>query len=378
MKRQFRVLGRHLLQLDWLALACTVLLLGLGVLFIYSTSVGETGGSWWKLQWVRQILFALIGLGGYLAVALFDYRNLKELSPLLYSGSLLLLVGVLIFGKERNGSRSWYDLGVVDFQPSELAKIGLILALAAFLNDPQRSIRSPRPLLLAFALCGLPTGLILLQPDLGSAMILPCILFAILFVAGLSWRVMLLLGLMGILMLPAGWALAKDYQKERVMVFLNPDRDPLGAGWNMKQSRMAVGSGGLNGKGLRQGTQNVLGYLPDTVAPTDFIFSVIAEETGFVGCILVLSAYVLMFFLLARTALLSLDLFGRYVVVGVLAMLFVHVSINVAMTIGLMPIVGLPLPLVSYGGSFIVTLLLALGLAQSVHVRRNAHSFSQI
>jgi rod shape determining protein RodA len=213
--------------------------------------------------------------------------------------------------------------------------------------------------------------LILAQPDLGTAMILPMILLSMLFVAGVPWRMMMVLFLLGLMALPLGWSLARPYQKERILVFLDPDRDPTGAGWNMKQSEMAVGSGGLTGKGIGQGTQNMLGYLPATVAPTDFIFSVIAEEKGFMGSAGTLGLYTLLFGCLARTAVRAGDFFGRLIAVGILTMLSVHVTINVAMTVGLMPIVGLPLPLVSYGGSFVLSMMLALGLVQSVHIRRD-------
>jgi rod shape determining protein RodA len=202
-------------------------------------------------------------------------------------------------------------------------------------------------------------------------MILPAILLSILFVSGLPWRVLMVLVLLGLMTLPLAWTVARPYQKERILVFLEPDRDPLNAGWNMKQSRMAVGAGGLTGKGFGKVTQNMLGFLPSTVAPTDFIFSVIAEETGYLGSLGILGLYCLLFGCLARTAIRAADFFGRLIAVGILAMLFVHVTINVAMTVGLMPIVGLPLPLVSYGGSFVLSMLLALGLVQSVYIRRD-------
>jgi len=283
---------------------------------------------------------------------------------------LLLLAGVLLVGIEINGSKSWYDLGPINLQPSEITKIGLVITLAAYLGDPLRNTRHPRAVLVPLLLTGGIFILILAQPDLGTAMILPTILMSLLFVAGLPWRVLSVLVLLGLMTLPLAWSVARPYQKERILVFMNPDRDPLNAGWNMKQSRMAVGSGGLTGKGIGKGTQNMLGFLPETVAPTDFIFSVIAEEKGYVGSLGILGMYTLLFGCLARTAVRSVDFFGRLIAVGILTMLSVHVTINVAMTVGLMPIVGLPLPLVSYGGSFVLSMMLALGLVQSVHIRR--------
>ncbi|MGA0334387.1 MAG: rod shape-determining protein RodA [Kiritimatiellia bacterium] len=360
-----------LFRIDWLALAVTLLLLGTGLTFIASAGYGNETIPLLQRQWFRQLLFILISIPVYCGATLFDYRWLKDAIGIVYAGCFLLLAGVLIFGKTINNSTSWYDLKIVDFQPSEVVKIGLVITLAAYLGDPLRNTRHPRIVLLPLVLTGILFLLILKQPDLGTAMILPCVVLTLLFVAGLSWRMLGLLLLLGVMSLPLAWGLAKDYQKDRILVFLNPDRDPLNASWNMKQSKMAVGSGGLRGKGIGQGTQNLLGFLPNTVAPTDFIFSVIAEEKGFFGSAGLLGLYSLLFGCLARTAVRACDMFGRLIAVGILTMLSVHVTINVAMTIGLMPIVGLPLPLVSYGGSFVVSMMLALGLVQSVHIRRS-------
>jgi rod shape determining protein RodA len=357
--------------MDWLALLVTGLLLTTGVVFIYSAGIGDDLQPLLYRQWFRQIIFILVAFPVYLVITLMDYRWLKDASLVIYLFSLLLLLGVLIIGVEINEAKRWFDLGFIRFQPSEIAKLGAVITLAAYLGDPLRNTRHPRIVILPLLLTGMMFLLIMQQPDLGTAMILPCVLMTLLFVSGLTWRMIGLLLLLGVMTLPLAWSVAKPYQKERVMVFINPDRDPLNASWNMKQSKMAVGSGGLNGKGIGQGTQNLLGFLPTTVAPTDFIFSVIAEEKGFIGSALLLSLYSTLFACLARTALRASDNFGRLIAVGILTMLSVHVTINVAMTIGLMPIVGLPLPLVSYGGSFVVSMMLALGLVQSVHVRRN-------
>lgn len=367
MNKVLRLLA-PLRRLDSFALLATLSLLGIGVLFIHSAGAGDASSSALP-QWVKQLLFFALAFPVYLGVALFDYRRLRDVSGLLYLLGVGLLVAVLFVGIEINGARSWFDLGLFNLQPAELAKLAMIIVLAAYLGDPLHNSRSPRAVFTALALGGLPFLLILAQPDLGTAIILPFLLLSILFVAGLPWRMLGLILVLGLLSLPIVWSMAKPYQKERVLVFINPDHDPLNASWNMKQSIMAVGSGGLTGKGLRQGTQNLLGFLPTTVAPTDFIYSVIAEEKGYVGSVTLLSLYSLLFIRLARTALRTPDPFGRLIVVGILAMLFAHVTINVCMTIGLMPIVGLPLPLVSYGGSFVLSMMLALGLVQSVHLR---------
>lgn len=361
---------RDLLKIDWLALLAMLLLLATGVLFISSAGHGNEVLPLLSRQWFRQLIFAGVGIPVYLTAALFDYRWFRDGTVVIYACCFGLLAGVLIFGKTINNSTSWYDLGFVDFQPSEVAKIGLVITLAAYLGDPLRNTRHPRILILPLVLAGILFLLISLQPDFGTAMILPCVVMTMLFVAGLPWRLIGVLLLLGLMTLPLAWSVAKPYQKERVLVFFDKDRDPLGASWNRIQSEMAVGSGGLTGKGIGKGTQNLLGFLPGTVAPTDFIFSVIAEEKGFVGSAGLLGLYSLLFGCLARTAVRASDMFGRLIAVGILTMLAVHVTINVAMTIGLMPIVGLPLPLVSYGGSFVVSMMLALGLVQSVHIRR--------
>ena len=350
--------------LDWIAAGATLLLLVLGVLFIYSAGYGRESD-----QWVKQILFILLGLPLYLAAAAFDYRRLRELAPVLYVIGLILLTGLFFFGMSIYGARRWYNLRVIFFQPAELAKVAVIALLALWFGDPLRNPRRLKSALPPLVITLIPFGLIASQPDVGTAFILLCIYGAMLFVSGTSWRILGIFALIGVLALPVAWTLLRPYHRDRIMVFLEPDRDPLGRGWNVRQSQMAVGSGGLHGKGFRQGTQNLLGFLPTTVAPTDFVYSVIAEEKGFVGASTMLILYSVIFVALARTALRCSDPFGRLLIVGILAMFCAHVTINVAMTVGLMPIIGLPLPLVSYGGSFVLSTLLALGLAQSVHLR---------
>ena len=365
-KTDWRKLGQIVTRLDWVALACTLALLLTGVSFIYSAGYQNGSDQWWK-----QLLYIGLGIPIYLAAALIDVRHLRDLAFLLYFLAIGLLVAVLFFGTEYNGSKSWFAIGPIHLQPSELAKPAMVLALAAYLGEPMRNPRRAGSIAAGLLIIGLPFVLILLQPDMGTGLILPCIGLAMLFVSGLPKRVMATFALGIALAAPLTWPLLKPHQQERIMVFLDPNRDPLGGGWNKLQSEIAVGSGGLTGKGFLQGTQNILGFLPRTVAPTDFIYSVIAEEMGFVGCALVLGLYGVLFIAIARTGLRAQDTFGRLIVVGILARVFAHVTVNVAMTVGLMPIIGLPLPLVSYGGSFVLSILLALGLVQGVYIRRS-------
>jgi rod shape determining protein RodA len=215
--------------------------------------------------------------------------------------------------------------------------------------------------------------LILAQPDFGSAMVLAPICFALLFVAGARLKHLALVIALGLVLAPAAWSQLKPYQKDRLTVFLHPSRDPLGAGWNLNQSLIAVGSGGWSGKGFLQGTQNQLGYMPRTVTPNDFLFSVIAEEKGFVGSLIVVGCYAVVLFSGLRVAANARDRLGTMLATGVVAMLFFHVFINVGMTVGLMPITGLPLPLLSYGGSFVLATMGALGLLQNIWIHRRVY-----
>jgi rod shape determining protein RodA len=318
----------------------------------------------------KQIVWAVLGLGVLLGFAVFDYHRLRDLAWPVYLFVLFLLLVVLFLGVKSHGARRWFRVFGIMLQPSELGKLAVILALARYLGNPARLMKEPRVLLLALAIMGVPFLLIMKEPDLGTAMVLVPLTFVMMFVAGVPVRNLAVISLAGLMLLPLGWFGLGDYQKERILVFFDPGRDPLGAGWNKMQSEIAVGSGGLTGKGYLKGTQNVLGYLPNDVAPTDFIYSVIAEETGFVGSALILALYAGVLTAGMRVAFRAREKFGRLLVAGVMTLIFTHVLINVAMTIGLMPITGIPLPLISYGGSFMITTMAALGLVQSVHIRR--------
>lgn len=366
----FKSLGKQLARLDWTMVLAVGVLLAIGVLFIYSAGFQREDlpiNSFHK----KQLVWVVVGVIMFLSTALIDYRNYISSAVWIYAISIVLLVAVFIVGTKVNGSYRWLRIGGFNLQPSEFAKIATLIALAAYVAHPARSVRNARHLLGAVALVGLPFLLIVKEPDLGTSMVLVPITMVILFAAGLSWRLLFLLIIIGIfVVLPLGVMTLDDYQQERIMVFFHPDRDPQGAGWNKMQSEIAVGSGGFSGKGYLKGTQNVLGFLPRTVAPTDFIFSVIGEEMGFMGSSLLLFLYATLFMSIARAAIRARDRQGRFLALGVLGMLFTHVFINIAMTVGLMPITGLPLPLISYGGSFMLSTMIALGLTQSVYIRR--------
>ena len=365
--RQARLILR---RMDWsMVLGISVLLFS-GVMFIFSASFrGEDlpVGSFHE----KQLGWIALGAFCYLTLVLVDYHHLRDATWWLYGISIVLLVLVLVMGKKVYGAYRWLNLFGVQIQPSELAKVATMLALARFWGRPGRDPTEPRAIVATFAIIALPAALILKEPDLGTAAVLLPLAFIMMFAAGVPLRSLALLIVIGLVLAPFSWFFLGEYQKERILVFLDPGRDPLGAGWNKIQSEIAVGSGGLWGKGYLNGTQNVLGFLPRTVAPTDFIFSVIAEEMGFMGSVGLLALYAVVLFGGIRTAVSSRDKLGRMMAVGVIGLLFCHTFVNIAMTIGLLPITGLPLPLISYGGSFMISTMCGLGIVQSVYVRRN-------
>ncbi|MBM4154052.1 MAG: rod shape-determining protein RodA [Lentisphaerae bacterium] len=358
---------RWLLRADGLFLAAVVLLIGIGIAFIYSA--GRHGPNLATL-WQKQIGWAVLGLILCAGAIVSDYRRIGTQALWLYSISLGVLVFTLFFGMKINGARCWLNFFGTPVQPAEFAKLATIAMLARELSRPDLNPERWAVLVRGGVLGAAPFGLIMLQPDLGTAFTLVPVTMAMLFVAGVpARRLALILGL-GVLMLPAAWIFLDEYQKERIRVFFDPWRDPLGTGWNKIQSEIAVGAGGLWGKGWLEGTQNTLGFLPRPVAPTDFIYSVIAEERGFAGSVVLLALFTVVLGGGIRAAIGARDKFGQLLAAGVATLLFCHVFVNLAMTIGLLPITGLPLPLVSYGGSFMVAMGLAAGLTQSVFARR--------
>ena len=360
----------HVLQrLDWLFVLSLVLLMVVGVLFIYSASARHEEDAWSEMA-RKQIVWALAGSVIFLSVAVTDYRKMDDSAWWMFGISIVLLALVFTIGTSKYGASRWLNLFGVQVQPSEFAKLGTLIALASFLSQPSRDTASFKCLIQVLLIVAIPFGMIMEQPDLGTAMTLVPLAFAMMFVGGVRIKYLLILVGLGLLALPLAWFTLEDYQQNRILVFLDPSRDPLDAGWNTVQSAIAVGSGGLTGKGYLKGTQNILGFLPRTVAPTDFIFSVIAEEMGFLGSALLLSLFAMVVICGLRAALRSRDKFGRLLATGVVTLVFFHVFVNMAMTFGLMPITGIPLPLISYGGSFMVCTLTGLGIVQSVYVRR--------
>ena len=380
-------------QSDWLMHVTVGLLLVLGVLFVYSSCYISDEVPVRSL-YKRQILWAVIGLGCYIGFALIDYRSLRKYAWWGYAIGMILLVLVVFVGKERYGARRWlmlFGANGIGVQPSEFAKIAILLLLSRKLSRPGENLVSWKPVLTVLGLVGLPIMLIMLQPDLGTSLVLLPMAFAMMFAAGVPWKTMLILASIGVtcigivlgaVFIPETLGADKDaqakvlrmvglkpYHKKRIDVFFRADQDPLGAGWNKRQSEIAVGSGGMWGKGFLKGTQNILGFLPRSVAPTDFIYSVIAEELGFFGSAMTISLFAIVVGCGMRVAFVARDKLGRLLCVGIVSLLFCHVFVNIAMTVGIMPITGLPLPLLSYGGSFMLIMMAALGMVQSVYIR---------
>ena len=382
-------------------------LMAVGAAFVFSaTMVSETASAaaWYKQSWFRQLVWYALGSGAAVGLCFVDYRSISRWAFVLYWTTVLLLVAVLIPGIGAThgwGARRWIDLAVWQFQPSEFAKLAFILAKAHFLSRPVDELRSPGIFARALGLMVLPFLLIMKEPDLGSALVLLPTGLLMMYVAGTPRRYLLRLiaavGLVAalfladVLFLPMKWQIFKleDYQQRRLLVYFDqPYPLPAGASkaelerrrrerfddsHNVRQALISVGSGGLTGKGWRQGTQNALGYLPRAVAHNDFIFSVIAEEKGFVGSVLVLTLYATVLFTGIRIAGQARDRLGRLLAVGVVALLFSHVFINIGMNIRIMPVTGVPLPLLSYGGSSVLGSLIAIGLLQNVYIHRKAY-----
>ena len=360
---------RFFARFDLMQIIPLALLLTIGMFFVHSTGQ-QVGGHHVEL-FNRQCVYLAVGAILWFIFILVDYRWIGLFSMLFYPAVIVVLILVLLFGPVRNNTRRWIDIGPVSLQPSELGKMAVLFTVAWLASFKRVDVNKIRWIGLIAFLTAIPFGLIYLEPDLGTAIVLLPLAAAILFAANLRWRFIILFIAVCTVLTPVAYLNLKTYQKERIRTFLDPDRDPFRRGWNAIQAEIAVGTGGMTGKGYRNGTHTTLGYLPQKVADSDFIFPVIAEETGFVGGFSVILLYGLLLFSILRTALLSSDLFGRYLCVGIAAILLTHVFINIGMCIRLVPVTGLPLPFISYGGTFLVAMMCYLGIAQSVYAHRN-------
>ena len=353
-----------MVAIDWLLIVALALLCTIGLSMIYST----TGG--FSSLYVVQLYSVAFGVIAFLICISIDYRKLTENSHLIYLGVLALLVYVLLFGVVRGGSQRWIDLGIVNLQPSEFAKAATALVLAKLFGRFQQNYVTRTDLFIGTVLALIPILLIATQPDLGTAVALLPILFAVVFISGISMRVVGVLAMLTLLAVPITWQFVlQDYQRQRIETFLDPEQDPRGAVYQQIQARITVGSGGPLCKGFRQGTQGQLRLLP--VAHNDFIFSVLAEEMGFVGFILLLSIYTLIIYRCFNLSLRCEDNFSRLLGASLTFVLFTYVFVNMAMVSGLLPVVGVPLPLISYGGSSLMTLMASFGIIMSLHKHKS-------
>ena len=348
------------LRVDRLQVLLAAMLAALGVMTVFSAGA----------DWPRQLAWVLVGAIVYVGAAIFDYRRLRRIAPALYGAMLLMLVAVHLVGHVALGARRWLAVGGFPLEPSELSKLVLVVVLASYLARSE-SI-SWRSFGGALGLVALPAALVLTQPDLGTTLVLVAVTFGMLFLGGARLSQLGSLITAAIVAVPLLPHVLHGYQQRRLEIFLDPTRDPLGAGYNLLQARIALGSGGLFGRGWLHGLQGQLGFVPERA--TDFVFATFAEEFGLLGSLALLTFFGVLLIRLLRSARLAADRFGELLAGGVFVMIFVQVGENVGMNIGLLPIAGIPLPLISYGGSATITTLAGLGLVQSVTVRRRAVS----
>ena len=352
-------------DIDWPLVLIALVLCAVGVLQIYSATLDtEFHSAWW-----RQILYVAGGWMLMLVIQEIDYHTLLQYVPGLYIGSVLALVATFGLGQSAFGSRRWIPLGPVHLQVSEFAKLVIILLVARYLTELRTEVLEIREMLKLAGLVLIPTVLVLKQPDLGTALTYLAVLVVGAFIAGLRWKYVAVITVVTVIVLPITWAFVlQDYQKTRWRSFIDPERDAQGSGYQLIQSQIAIGAGGMFGKGVTKGTQTQLRFLP--VPHKDFIFSAFAEEHGFVGVVFVLALFFVMVMRIVQNGQTASDPVGMYICMGVAGLLLFHILVNVGMVAGAIPVTGIPLPFMSAGGSSIWSSFLALGLVNNVRLRR--------
>ncbi len=366
---------------DFVLLLTTILIFGMGLAFLYSATYQQSyrySGVLPQSLVLRQIIWFFFGLLIGTVLVKVHYQKWLELAYPLYALNFVLLLLVLLLGQAKLGAQRWISFGNIAFQPSEFSKLIIILTLARYLGQREATLRHlnlsggggvwrGKELAVSFLIVGLPFILIVKQPDLGTALTLIPILFAVLYIWGARLRTLLLIFTAAVVSSPFLWQMLKSYQKRRILVFINPNIDPLGAGYTIIQSKIAIGSGRLFGKGWLAGTQNQLNFLPER--HTDFIFSVVGEEGGLAGALLLLILYFVLIWRAFSCARQAKSSMGRLLASGIIALFTFQIVINIAMTLGLVPVVGLPLPLISYGGSSLLTTMLSIALLLNIGMR---------
>lgn len=354
-------------RFDLIILTAVILLCISGMFFIYSAFSAGVG---FPDELRRQIFYLLLGIAAFTMVSMMDYDNLGRLALVISIVNILILVFVLIAGHSAKGAQRWISLGSLGtFQPSEPAKLVVIIALAKILSSVKKINMSD--VVLIFVTVFVPWFLIFLQPDLGTSLVLVFTAFVMFFMKGANVWLLAAITAIGTSVAPF---ILRDYQKERLFVFLNPEADPAGAAWNITQSKIAVGSGGLFGKGFLLGTQTQLDFVPEH--GTDFIFSVIGEEFGFIGCIIILVLYIILMIRCLKIIKVAKDDFGAFLAIGIFSMFTFHIFVNIGMVLGIMPVVGVPLSFISYGGSSLISNFIAIGILESIYSRRERLFFT--
>lgn len=358
-------------RFDFTLFITVILLCIYGLIVLSSATAGEDSVGYLRTQ---GIAFGL-GLVSIFILIFINYETFGKFYIPIYIVCNLLLIAVLIFGSTAKGAQSWIKIGPVRFQPSEFVKIGVIISVSKFIEKNHEKINQPFTLIKILVFAFIPVILILLQPDFGTAIVFVFFIFVMLFVANLDWKYILYAAIAGIISLPILWFSLSDYQKNRIFDFLDPTRDAMGSGYQVIQSKIAIGSGQIFGMGLYNGNQTQFGFLPEK--HTDFIFSVIGEELGLIGGLILILLYFVLLFRLIKIAKNSKDIYGSLMVTGFAAMMLFHILENVGMTMGLMPVTGIPLPFISYGGTFLLSNMICIGLVLSVGMKREGLSFAR-
>ncbi len=353
------------LKTDWILICAALLLMGISMAVLYSISMSTANEGGLNIFW-RQFIFLVIGLVFMFVFSKISYQTLKLHSSVIYFSTLFILLGVLIFGRTIRGTAGWIGVGSFHVQPVEIAKLSLIIFLASFISQKKMELEETGRLIASLVLAGLMIFLVVKQPDFGSAMVLIGIWLGTTLVSGISLKKIIVMIFLGLSISFVGWFILKPYQKDRVLSLVHPEKiDPRGAGYNVIQAMIAVGSGGLMGEGIGHGSQSQLNFLPEK--HTDFIFASIAEELGLFGSLLVIGLYLVMFYRMRIIAINAPDNFSYLVTVGIMVMFFVQILENIGMNIGIMPVTGIPLPFLSYGGSSLIMVLASVGILNNIY-----------
>ncbi len=359
---------RGLRRIDWVVLTVTVLITALGLLVLYSSGI-KAGEVRSEIDATRQFFYAGLGLIALLLMSRLDYRFLKSYAIVFYGVMVVTLAAVDLIGTTALGAQRWISIGFFQFQPSEFAKLAMIIVLAAYYSRVYEVSHRVRYLLYSILILVIPMGLVVAQPDLGTGLVFVAIWLSMTLASQVKRRYLAIGGLAGLVTLPILYNFLAPYQKNRILVLINPQADKLGTGYNVTQAVIAVGSGGLFGRGLSSGSQSQLNFLPSQ--HTDFIFAVLAEKLGFLGAALAIALFLILIVRMYILSTQTIDRFGAYLCIGVASMLLFHVVINIGMNMGIMPVTGIPLPLISAGGTSMLTTMLALGIVLSVARHRD-------